>query len=263
MAKKPQQAESTAVAVQEEAPVAMFSDDVPEYLKGAQHASRGSENVGADDIVIPRIEIVQNTSPCKDESDASYIPGASEGQMFNVVTRELYGKETYIIPIFYRKEYLIWKKREKGASGGGTSDFQGSFETEEDAESARLKLEQADKYEVIDTPVHFCLLLNTKSGRVEEVVLSMSRTKNKVSRKWNSLIKMNGGDRFSRVYRLYTVREENDFGKFFNYGVSVAGFPSLQVFKQAESLYNLISSGSVRAGHAGDEEEGESEEVDF
>ena len=52
----------------------------PAYIDQGQ--SRGSENVTTEDLVIPRLEIVQALSPCKDKNEGAYIEGCEEGQLF-------------------------------------------------------------------------------------------------------------------------------------------------------------------------------------
>lgn len=227
--------------------LSLFSEDVPDFLKG-QTTSRGSENVGAEDLVIPRLELVQDLSPCRKKSDPNHIEGIEEGMLYNNVTRQNYGLEVLVVPVYYRKEWLIWKDRDHG---GG---FRGAFATEIEAKEAMAALEDGDECEVVDTAQHFCLLIQPESGKVEEIVISMNKSKMKVSRKWNSLIRMNGGDSFSRVYRIGTVSEKNSKNQdYYNLVVSPAGFVSQEIYKRAEELYDAIASGTVKVDRKFDE----------
>jgi hypothetical protein len=95
----------------------------------------------------------------------------------------------------------------------------------------------------------------SETGRVEEAVISMSKSKMKVSRKWNSLIRMNGGDSFSRVYRLSAVSEKNNKNQdYFNLSVAAAGFPSKALYDRAEKLYEAITNGAVQIDRKTDSE---------
>ena len=49
---------------------------VPDFLKGMMNDTRGSEDVGADDIIVPRLELVQSLSKCRKKNDPAYIAGA-------------------------------------------------------------------------------------------------------------------------------------------------------------------------------------------
>jgi len=216
------------------------SDNLPSYIKQTETA-RGSENVGAEDLVIPRIEIVQSLSPARKKKDPGYIEGAEEGMLFNSLTRELYGTELMIVPVMFKKEYLVWKDRD---DGGG---FRGAFSNKAEAEArtAEVKAEETCEAEATETAQHF-VMIGHADGRIEEAVLSMSRTKLKVSRALNSLIRLNEGDRFSRVYRLGVVEETNSKNQsFFNYSISNVGFPVEAVYNKAEGMYESVNSGEV------------------
>lgn len=239
---KNQQQESTAVAT--------VSNTMPDFLRNREGAPRGAENVQAEDLVIPRLEIVQSLSPARNERDPNYITGAKEGLLYNNVTRELYGEAVNVIPVFFKKEFLLWKDRQKG---GG---FRGAFPTPEAAEEARLLLDDADDVEAMDTAQQFCLLVR-EDGSVEEIAVSMSRSKMKVSRNWNSLIRLAGGDSFSRVYRITSVAEKNSKNQeFWNLQVKVVGWPNQNLYERAEALYNQVSKGLRTVSRAQEEPEG-------
>lgn len=214
-------------------------ETLPSYIN--PEGNRGSENVEMEDLVIPRIDLAQALSPVVIKSKPEYIDGAMPGMMFNSVTRELYGEEIHIVPVLFKKDYIVWRDRQEG---GG---YRGAFDTELDAAKERDKLDQeAGKkvHEVMDTAQHIVYIVRN-DGTYEEAVLSMSRSKMKVSRNFNSIIRLAGGDRFSRMYKVVVVPESNDKGDFFNLSIRAAGFPSEAVYKQAEKLYEDIKSGSI------------------
>jgi hypothetical protein len=219
-----------------------FSTETPDYIKPG--TGRGSEEVGAKDLVLPRLEIVQALSPIKDTD-----PDIREGMMFNSATSENLGDTVYVIPVYYRMEYLIWKDQDEG---GG---FFGSFATMAEAEQKRAQVisegEEPDFIEIVDTPVHFCLMVDpAKPDMAQQIVVSMAKTKAKVSRKWNALIQIAGGDRFSRVYKITTFTDENKKGqKFKNFVVSPAGFPPKHLYEIAEQTYAMFKTQNVRADH--------------
>lgn len=230
--------QSKAVAPRQTTAVAR-QEDLPEYIKTGVGKGRGNENVGMGDVVIPRVEIVQALSPCKKANEAGYIEGSEDGAMFNTVTRELYGSEIHVIPIFFKVEYLIWKDRQKG---GG---FRGAYPTIADA-NARIEGEDdASDLQALETAQQLVLVINPETGEANEAVLSMARTKMKISKQWNSLIRINGHDRFSRVYKIFTSEETNSKNQtYWNFGIMNAGFPQEDAYRKAEALYTAISSGA-------------------
>jgi hypothetical protein len=245
-----------ALAVKNEFEVVV--DSVPDFLKG-KTGSRGAENVGADDMVIPRVELVQALSPARNKKDSAYIEGAEEGMLFNNVTRHLYGESVHIVPVYYSKQYLVWKDRKSG--GGGSNGFRGAFALKELAEAAITKLGE-DGLEVVDTAQHFVLVKS--GGEWQEAVVSMSKSKLKVSKRWNSLVRLAGGDSFSRIYKLHSVTETNARNEsYHNFGIAPVGFVSEEVYKRAESLYDTIKSGSVKVSADYDDGAGAAAETEY
>lgn len=220
--------------------VLVFAQEAPAYM--SQGTARGSEEVKSTDIVLPRLEIVQALSPIK-ETNAE----AKEGYLFNSVTQEVIGEAAYFVPVYYRMEYLVWKDQDQG---GG---FFGSFNSQKDAEdrlaSAVSEGENPDHIQIVDTPVQYGIRVHD-NGEIEQIVISMAKTKSKVSRKWNAIIQIAGGDRFSRVYKISTFRDENKKGqKFYNFVVQPAGYTPERIYKEAELMYDVLKTQDFRVAH--------------
>jgi hypothetical protein len=226
------------------------AEGLPDYLQN-QGPARGSEEVKSSDMILPRLELVQAQSPIKEENEE-----AREGHLFNSVTQELYGDFVYFVPVYYRTEYLLWKDQD---SGGG---FFGSYGSQAEAERRFKELVNDDPslagktkdgkpmLEIVDTPVHYGLRI-TPEGTIEQIVISMAKSKAKVSRKWNAMVQIAGGDRFARVYKISSFTDENKQGKKFkNFVVQPAGFPPKAVYEQAESIYETFRSGAMSVNHA-------------
>lgn len=215
------------------------SNNMPDFLKN--QSNRGSEGVDHNDLIIPRLEIVQSLSTARKKTSPEYIEGAEEGMLYNSVTRELYGSEVVVVPVLFIKEFLVWKDRKLG---GG---FGGAHATEEEARARVAEMDNPDEWEVTLTHQHFCLVLK-EDDTMEEVVVSMAKSKLKVSKKFNSLIRINGGDRFSRKYKLRGVTAENSQGQeFYNLDVVNIGFVDEPAYRYAEEIYELLKSGAASA----------------
>jgi len=230
MAKKPNQ----DVALKKSHEMEVLTDK-PSWLTGQ---GRGMENVGINDIVLPRIELVQPLSPCKDKRDeAAYIPGIEDGMMFNTVSRDSYDS-LRVVPVWFRSCYLVFRTRK---AGGG---FRGSFDTAAEAEAHRQSLEDPSNHEVIQCGEHIILVMKS-DGTCEQAVLSMTSTKLKVSRQLNSLIRLRGGeDSFALVFELGSVQQKNDKGTFYNYSIKPVGYAPHPVFMQGEKLHAMLQRGA-------------------
>jgi hypothetical protein len=243
------------VAVKEEA-FEIVTNEIPDFLK---QGNRGAENVGTDDVIIPRIELIQALSPVRKKSDPAYIEGAEEGMLYNNVTRTLYGTEVTVVPVYYTKQFLVWKDRKAG--GGGSNGFRGAFATKELADRAIVELAE-EALEVSDTAQHFVLVRNGDDW--QEAVISMAKSKIKVSKRWNSLMRLTNTDSFSRAYKLSATTETNARNEsYFNFNVTALGFVNKELYERAEKLYETIRSGGVKVSNDYDGEVTEVAESEY
>jgi len=243
------------VAVKEET-FELVTNEIPDFLK---QGNRGAENVGTDDVIIPRIELIQALSPVRKKSDPAYIDGAEEGMLYNNVTRELYGTEVTVVPVYYTKQFLVWKDRKAG--GGGSNGFRGAFATKELADRAIADLAE-EALEVSDTAQHFVLVRNGDDW--QEAVISMAKSKIKVSKRWNSLMRLTNTDSFSRAYKLSATTETNARNEsYFNFNVAALGFVNKELYERAEKLYETIRAGGVKVSNDYDGETVETAESEY
>lgn len=220
------------------------SEQLPDFLRKEMGSNLGSEEVHAEDLTIPRIELCQALSKCRKKQDPAYIAGIEEGQMYNSVTREVYGDTVDVIPVYYRKEFLLWRDQ---ALGGG---FGGSYQNEDDARAALRSLESPDEWEIIDTAQQFVLIAR-EDGKMEEAVVAMAKSKARVSRDWNSLIRIAGGPRFSRRYTINGVAAQNSNNQdFHTMKVAQGGFVTEEQFTHAKAVYDLIVTGGTKVDYS-------------
>lgn len=237
----------TAVATQKQGDMVLVQDTVPDYLAGK--TARGNEHVTAADVAIPRLEIVQALSPAVKRGDPGYIKGAEAGMLNNSVTRKLYGGAVNVVPVHFSMQYLVWRDRKLaeakrlGAEGG----FFGAYQSMAEA-SSRAEQEGGEAQAVIvqETPTHLCILIEPETFHWVEVIVSMPKTKAKISRTWNALIRNESGDRFARVYEVGTTLQKSAKGDFYNYAIKTVGYPSKPLYERAEALYKQVSAGDRR-----------------
>lgn len=225
--------------VNEEQALALFGNDRPDYVTDT---GRGSEGVTTDDMSLPRLSIIQDLSPQRKKSEDAYIDGAEEGMIFNTASNTLYSSgQVTVIPCFFRAEYVAWKDRLKG---GG---FGGAFATEDEAQDWISRQESPADWDVSYTHQHFCTMVHPDhteaKPHLEDVVISMSRSQLKPSRKWNTMVQQAGGDRFSRAYRLSVVQDKSEKGQFYNWQVKQLGYVPEHLFKKAEATYEAVKAG--------------------
>lgn len=241
----------------EDQDLALFGGDRPDWVGDT---ARGSEQVSTNDLTLPRLSIIQDLSPQRKRDKAEYIEGAAEGMLFNTATGELYPNGSVIVvPCFFRAEHTVWKDRNQG---GG---FGGAFDTEEAAQAWIEQQENPAAWDVNYTHQHFCVMVlpghTAAAPKLQDIVISMSKSQLKPSRKWNTMAQQLGGDRFSRAYRLSVVQDRSEKGEFFNWSAQALGYVPEEIYKRGEAVYEAVKSGARDVSRA-DVDRGQAERHD-
>jgi hypothetical protein len=234
-------------------------------------AGEGVSNMGQDDLALPFLKILSGLDPLLDELDH-----AKRGDLYNTVSGQVYkGKDGIrVIPCAYQRRYIQWAPRGSG-SGAPTA----IYETQQDCPKVQRSKDDNKDYVVggdgeyiEETHQHFVLILN-EDGSVETALIAMKSTALKKSRKWNSMmssITMQGKNgpftppRYSQVYMMKTVQEENSKGSWHNWEMTREGpITDGAVYKRAKDFYESIDSGDVVVKHQDDSAPTQSNDVPF
>lgn len=76
-------------------------------------AAQHGQSFGADMLIIPRLNILQDLSPQTKERRAEYVPGAKPGMIFNNVTNSLDTKILFTPAKFFVR-YIAWQENRGG-----------------------------------------------------------------------------------------------------------------------------------------------------
>lgn len=225
------------VATQETKSIVGFiaGDQLPAHL--TQGTGAGNENVSASDMTIPRLDVIQQLSPQIDPSSPKFIEDAKLGHIFNSLSGELY-THCFVVNLHFDVRFQVFKKRK---FGGG---FEGSFNTEAEA-LAHLDAGglPRDQYDVAETAIHKCLLLDDQGNPKEPVLIYMSGSKMKISKDWNSAIALKDprADRFASVWTLSSAGEKNRQGQQYqNFRIDFAGWAGDALYQEAQKIYRGI-----------------------
>ena len=190
----------------------------------AEDSGSGFEAMGADDMAIPFISILQSLSPQCKKSEEKYVKGAEEGMFINTVTNEIFSGETgiNIIPCFFEKVILEWKPKRAGLAGMHPKDTPLLANAEKNEKGQDVL---GNGNILSPTAQYYSLFLN--DGKIDKVVISMSSTGLKVSRRWNrsmATLTMKNPDgiefippMYSHIYNMKSTAESNDQGSWMNW----------------------------------------------
>ena len=222
--------------------VALFQQDtnaaLPAHLQ--QDAGLGNENVKTEDMAVPRLDLIQQLSPQIDPSSPKYIEGAKLGHIFDSLSGDVYDF-AWVINLQFETKFQIFKKRK---FGGG---YEGSFDTEAEARShlAQVGLPE-DQFDIVETSIHKCLMLDENGAPKQPVLIYMSGSKQKVSKAWNSAIALKDprAARFASVWTIASAPEKNRQGQpYQNFKVDFAGWASEDLYAEAKKIYASLAGG--------------------
>ena len=80
---------------------------LPAYMR--DDAGKGLANIGNDDIVIPRLKLMQGLSPELQEFDGLRI-----GNFFHPAAEFIFDQPFRAVPLYYDKRYILWQPRDMG-----------------------------------------------------------------------------------------------------------------------------------------------------
>lgn len=255
MAKAPKAKNAVAEAKTTALADAALFDDMP----------TGMEQVSADDLLIPRMTILQALSPQLKRTDPNYIEGANQGDFCDTGTNELFGEELHLLPVYYARIYLEWAPL---GSGDGLIANHGTDASVLDRctrDENNRNVTPEGNY-IAETATYFCLNLSA-GGRPCFVPMSSTQLKN--ARRWmtliqNQRIKREDGSEFMppiyyRSWKAKSVPESNNKGEWFGWRFEADQNvleldPTKSLLQQAKDFCEQAASGLVQGDVAGMDE---------
>ncbi|MGB1877251.1 MAG: hypothetical protein ACPHGY_10130, partial [Rhodospirillaceae bacterium] len=218
-------ADSKEVATKKNAEVAAFDPSMFEA-----DAGRGMENMGQEDMALPFLKVLSGNDPVLDENEV-----ARKGDIYNTVTGAVIkGKSgVRVVPCAYQRRFIQWAPRGSG-SGAPVAIYEPQDQrpkTERSPDDNKEYVVGGDGDYIEETHQHFVVVLN-EDGSAETALIAMKSTQLKKSRKWNSMMasrQMQGKNgpftppRFSHIYHLKTIQEENSKGSWHGWEMGLEG----------------------------------------
>jgi hypothetical protein len=218
-------------------------------------AGAGAE-FSSDEMQMPFIRIAQAMSPEIKKSDAKFIEGCGQGDIFNNLTQEYWDKGVEIIPCYVQTKYTEWVPIDDGGGFVGEIDPKDPVLTQTTREGATETL--PNKNEVVKAD-NYVVLVKSNDDTWSPAVLDMKSTALKVSRRWKTQINLQTITHpktkaiakcpiFGNIWMLKTVEETNKLSQtYFNYSVTKVGLiEDGNLFNQAKTLHVSSAKGEVK-----------------
>ena len=250
MAKALKEKASTEVSTEV---LSLFEDD----------AGSGLQDMGQEDLALPFLKVLSGNDPVLDDADTN----ARKGDIYNTVTGTVYaGAEGInVIPCAYQRRFICWAPRGEG-SGAPQAIYEPGQEmpqTERSPDDNKDYVVGGEGQYIEETHQHFVVVIN-EDGSAETALIAMKSTQLKKSRKWNSMmqsVQMMGANgpfnppRYSHIYALKTVKEENSKGSWHGWEMSRVGpITDKGLYVKAKEFHDSISEGDVLVKHEQEEQ---------
>jgi len=252
-------ADTKAVATKQNTAIAEFDPSMFEA-----DAGRGMENMGQEDMALPFLKVLSGNDPVLDENEE-----ARKGDIYNTVTGEIVKGKTGIrvVPCAYQRRFIQWAPRGSG-SGAPVAIYEPQDQrpkTERSSEDNKEYVVGGDGDYIEETHQHFVIIIK-EDGSAETALIAMKSTQLKKSRKWNSMMasrQMQGKNgpftppRFSHIYHLKTIGEENSKGSWHGWEMSLDGpITEASLYTRAKGFADSITAGDVVVKHTDDDTAG-------
>ena len=223
-------------------------------------AKLGLENMDQDDLALPFLKLLQNSSDETKKKHSAYVDGAEPGMFYNTVTKKLYdgAKGIEVIPCYYKLTFPEWApfERREGRPASPDRGPEILSQTKKDA-SGKDVLQNGNI--IIKTANHFVIILT--DGGSDKALIAMKSTQLKVSRGWNSMMKSisekgkNGTfnpPSFSHIYQLRSVEISGNF-TWYGYAVKLLRkVDNVDLYQHAKAFHTSIKSGQGKAAEKDD-----------
>ena len=224
--------------------------DLPAFLKDMPESNEGMEHFKPTDIQIPRINIAQGLSPECTAGDPKKIDGLSMGELFNTLTREIYG--TGPIEFFCVKAAPPRAVQFKPRKEGG-----GIIDRDVPLDDPRMEWGKDGATPIATLYYDYVIML---AASREIMGLSMKSTSIKTAKAFNSLMSIRKLPIWTGKYLLSVGMEKNSEGTYGVYQVINAGWATDEDQPELERLFKNFKTKTVEL--AEDEAEAENVEVE-
>lgn len=221
------------------------SSPAPSYIENATH---GREKLDSRDITMPILCVVQGMTKQKSRTDPRHIPGLQDGMLFNNLTSEIYasdGEPIRVIPVLVNKHAIEFYPRPK--DGEAPSGPQGIKDKNVPWDDPRCEF-SGDKKPQAERFLDYLALIAHKGGRLEPIVISMSRSKFKVAKQLNGLIALTGNKpMYACAYELRSVDDTSKTGGhvFKNFKFTPIGWVTDAENAAAKDLYQRMKDQAI------------------
>jgi hypothetical protein len=235
-------------------------NSLPEHLRGGKQSKFG--NVDQNDLIIPRVKLLQSTS---DEVQA--FDNAKIGSFWHTILESPLGEggKLRIIPLIMQKELVLWAPR--GDDRGVLARSRDLIHWDPGFENLKFEV----KHKGMSSPVTYFTDENVKKSRLDQfgskipgdpdsppaasrtykmmfcfpdypdigpAVVINTRSSVKAAKMLISKIEASPVDHYALIFNMETTDEKGDEGPYKGYAYRAAGYADAEQYAWAKAMYD-------------------------
>jgi hypothetical protein len=227
-------------------PVTLATDaGVPEYLKELIGNQAGLEDVDQSDLIIPRLAVAQGTTPELKKSSENYIKDLKVGDLFNSLTGEVYGESVTVLPLFFYRNYIKFRKNADGSPAGVERIYKDRSEVPDH------ELEFQGDAKPVTTAFRNIMAMLIQEGRKPEPICVSFKPGSKLGKKWVSIMKGLNLPCYVRTYTLTVMELSNAKGTWNEPKATEGEWVPKALVAQAKSYFESLQEAGVKVDTTG------------
>ncbi len=236
------------------------AEEVPDFLRAEIGNQAGMESVDRSDLLLPRLGLCQSLSPQRRKSDPAYIEGLEEGQLFNTVTKEIYGEELEIIALFFFKNRIKYFPIDEGggidcvsANGidGGRISPVGCASCQYSIWGNGLKDDEHGN----DAPL--CTMYHNFMAWIPEgqtpIAISYKSTGLKISKQILAGIRLTRLPMYAKRYKVTVTEMRDGQNVWFEKKITPLGYVDKESFNEMEKMFQALHEMNFKVDTTGEE----------
>ena len=190
--------------------------------------NRGAERVTNEDLILPKILLMQGLSKMVQEK------GKVAGQFVNSLT-EATLENTEFVPVVYTKFFNVVEWQMVGGKMKQNFLFR-TFDPSDDRLVGKRLFNSAEGKAEVETVMNFLSLING-----QPCIIPFSKTSTRAGQKLLTFQKLSKQALFANKYKLVAVKQTNDQGTFYVKDVQLVGPIAGDELAEAEAAYSSFA----------------------
>jgi hypothetical protein len=242
-------------------PGTLQKEEIPEWLRDEIGHQAGMEHVDQADVLIPRLGLCQSLSPQRRKNDPAFIEGLQEGQLFNTVTKEIYGETLDLVILFFFKNRIKFFPIDEGGGIDCTSPNGlngGRINPDSCLECKYSKWGNGftDDEHGNDPPT--CTLYHNYMAFVlkpepSPIAFSYKATGLKLSKQHLASVRLTRLPMYAKWYKISVVTMRDGNNEWFEKKITPGAYVNKEMFEQMEKNFKVLQAMDIKVDTTGEE----------